>query len=206
LYYPSTVSVGKAGDTIVVNLVSGSQTELYFTGAVYYAGTIGAHRVLWLTDGYKKLVDSLWAPAYRKTRAKSILEDALDTAGITDYTITVPDIEIKRFSTHALPVKETLDLLIKALEAHGVNGLSYFFDRNNTFRFGRIDDATLNEGPAVSLETKKDIIKRWPGCIQTLPVPVRHSEYITIDGQSVLTLNTELRVSRKTSRMNIWVV
>ncbi|MDR0710369.1 MAG: hypothetical protein LBF77_09915 [Spirochaetaceae bacterium] len=205
LSYPSEFTGGNAGETITVSLVSGEVTMLLFTGEIYDAKSHGAYRDLALTDGYKKLCDTLFNPAYRKEQAKVIVEDALGAAGIGEQKITVPPVKVARFSLVSSPVKICFDLLIKALEEHGCHGLRYFFDAENTFRFGSLDDTAINEGEAVSLETAKSIIRTGAGWVETLPLPVRHSQEVTIDDIPMKTYRTDLLVSQDRSRLRLWV-
>jgi hypothetical protein len=205
LSYPADVTVGSAGNPITVSLLSGEDTMILFTGEIYDAKVHGAYRDLRLTDGYKKLCDTLFNPAYRKEQAKAIVEDALGAAGIADKKITVPPVELARFSLVSSPVKICFDLLIKALEEHGHHGLRYFFDAENVFRFGTLEDTAVNEGDAVTLETAKNIIRTGSGWVETLPLPIRHSQEVTIDGVAMKTYRTSLRVSRAESRLRLWV-
>ncbi|MDR1128202.1 MAG: hypothetical protein LBL20_02730 [Treponema sp.] len=204
LSYPAGVTEGNAGESVTVSLVSGESTMLLFTGEVYDAKVHGAYRDLALTDGYKKLCDTLFNPAYRKEQAQVIVEDALGAAGIGERKITVPPVELARFSLISSPVKICLDLVIKALEEHGHHGLRYFFDAENVFRFGTLEDTAMNEGDAVSLETAKSVIRTGAGWVETLPVPVRHSQDITVDGVPLKTIRTDLMVSRDRSRIRLW--
>jgi hypothetical protein len=205
LAYPSDVTGGNAGDPITVSLLSGDTSMLLFTGEIYDAGDHGAYRDLALTDGYKKLCDTLFNPAYRKEQAQVIIEDALGAAGIGEQKITVPPVELARFSLISSPVKICLDLLIKALEEHGYHGLRYFFDAENVFRFGTLEDTAINEGDAVSLETAKTIIRTGAGWVETLPLPLRHSQDVTIDNTPMKTYRTDLLVSQDNSRLRLWV-
>jgi hypothetical protein len=205
LSYASDAAEGNAGDPVTVSLLSGESTMLLFTGEVYDAKVHGAYRDLLLTDGYKKLVDTLFNPAYRKEKAPVIIEDALGTAGIGEKKITVPPVELARFSLVSSPVKLCFDVLIKALEEHGYHGLRYFFDAENVFRFGTLEDTAINEGEAVSLETAKTVIRTGEGWIETLPLPVRHSQEVTIDKIPMKTYRTDLLVSQERSRLRLWV-
>jgi uncharacterized protein (DUF1684 family) len=205
LSYPLEVTEGNAGDPITVSLLSGESTMLLFTGEVYDAAPHGAYRDLALTDGYKKLCGTLFNPAYRKEQAPVIVEDALGAAGIGEKKITVPPVELARFSLVSSPVTICFDLVIKALEEHSFHGLRYFFDAENTFRFGTLEDTAVNEGDAVNLETAKTIIRTGAGWVETLPLPVRHSQDITIDGRPLKTYRTDLLVSRVRSRIRLWV-
>jgi hypothetical protein len=205
LSYPAGVTEGNAGDPVTVSLLSGETTMLLFTGEVYDAGLHGAYRDLALTDGYKKLCDTLFNPAYRKEQARVIVEDALGEAGIGERNITVPPVKLARFSMPSSPVRICFNVLIKALEEHGCHGLRYFFDAENVFRFGTLEDTAINEGEGVNLETAKTVIRTGPGWVETLPLPVRHSQGLTIDGVPVRTIRTDLTVSRDRSRIRLWV-
>jgi hypothetical protein len=141
--------------------------------------------------------------AYRKETAKGILQDTLDTADITNTAITCP--MVTRFSTDSISADMCIDLLIRALEPHGVNGLRFFFDAENTFHFGTGTDTGKNEGAVITFVTGKNIVKRGEGWVETLPLPLRHSQTLTIDGLLVETIRTELTVSQRRSRLVAWV-
>ena len=205
LLYPADVESGAAGDTIEINLVSGEERSRYFTGVILDANTHGAHKKLSLTDGYKKLFDASFTPAYRKEKAKVILDDMLTAAGIENKKITCPDIELARFSLDTVAVEHCIKLLIDALGNHGITNIRYFFDAENTFRFGSTADSGKNEGEALNFETKKNIIAKGRGWIETLPVPLRHSQAVTVDGKALITYRTELLVSQAKSRIRFWV-
>jgi hypothetical protein len=98
-----------------------------------------------------------------------------------------------------------VDLLIRALEQHGIQDLRYFFDADNVFHFGTGEDTGKNEGAEITLATGKNIVKRGEGWVETLPLPVRHSQSLTIDGTPVETIRTELTVSQRRSRLVLWV-
>jgi hypothetical protein len=205
LVYPSDTDVGAIDDKITVSLTSGDKTDLYFTGTVYSVNTHGAHRELLLTDSYKKLCDTEAAAAYRKEKAASILEDILGAAEIAEKSITCPDVELARFSTQTITARHCIDLLVDALGEHGEKGLAYFFDEKDTFHFGKAEDTGGNEGDAFSFETGKNILRSGSGWIEVLPCPVRHTWAITIDGKEMVTVRTDLTVSRSLSRLILWV-
>jgi hypothetical protein len=205
LLYPADSDVGSVDDEVTVSLVSGDDTILYFTGKVYSANVHGSYRELLLTDSYKKLCDAKYAAAYRKEKASTILDDILGAADITEKTITCPDVELARFSTQTISAHMCIDLLIDALKEHGAEGLCYFFDEKDTFHFGTAEDTGKNEGEAFAFETGKDILRTGTGWIEVLPRPIRHTQSLTIDGKELLTVRTDLRVSRKASRLTLWV-
>jgi hypothetical protein len=205
LLYPADSDVGSVDDEVTVSLVSDDAAILYFTGKVYSANVHDSYRELLLTDSYKKLCDAKYAAAYRKEKASTILDDILGAADITEKSITCPDVELARFSTQTIPARMCIDLLIDALKEHGAEGLCYFFDEKNTFHFGTAKDTGKNEGEAFAFETGKDILRTGTGWIEVLPRPIRHTQDLTIDGKELLTVRTDLRVSRKSSRLMLWV-
>jgi hypothetical protein len=205
LSYPADVPAGETGDPVTVSLSAGGAESLLFTGEVCGANTRGAERDLFLTDGYRNLCTAFVTPAYRKEKASVILQDALDTSGITDAAATCPDVTLHRFSTERITADRCIRLLIHALGEYGETGLRYFFDAENVFRFGTSADTGTNPGPDITLETGKNIIERGDGRIEILPAPVRHSRTITVDGAVLETVRTELIVSQRNSRLTLWV-
>lgn len=205
LRYPQDAIVGKTHDPVTVTLMVPGEQYLLFTGEIFSTGIHGAIRDLSLTDGYKKLCDTLVISAYRKETAKVILQDILEQAGITKTAITCPSVEMARFSTEKIPADACIALLIKALEEHGHHGLRYFFDEENTFRFGTESDTGKNEGAAYEFETGKNILKKGDGWIEVLPLPIRHSQAITVDGTRMLPFRTDLSVTARSSRLILWV-
>jgi hypothetical protein len=205
LSYPSDLEAGFAGDEIVITLVAEDEEHLLFTGVVCDAKTHGAYRDLELTDGYKKLCDTLITPAYRKETAPVILQDTLDAAGISGAKTTCPSVTLHRFSTRNITADRCIQLLVHALGEFGENGLRYFFDAENVFRFGRFGDTGKNEGPDVTLKTGTDIIRKGDGWVEILPRPIRHSQAVTVDGIRLETIRTELLVSQRSSRLILWL-
>jgi hypothetical protein len=205
LSYPADVPDGNAGDDIVISLVADETESLLFTGKIYNAKTHGAYRDLDLTDGYKLLCDTLVTPAYRKETAKVILQDTLDAAGIGDVKITCPAATLDRFSARSITAGRCLQLLVHALGEYNETGLRYFFDAENIFRFGRYEDTGKNEGPEIILEAGKNIIRTGDGRVEILPMPVRHSQAVTVNGTALKTIRTELVVSQTMSRLVLWV-
>jgi hypothetical protein len=204
LLYPSASAAAAPDDTVTVSLSEGDGEQLYFTGAVFYAAPRGEYLDMELVDGYAKLRKTPVNPAYRKERASVILGDTLDAAGITGGKITCPDVTLHRFSTVSIPASECLALLIDALKSYGHTGIRYFFDRENTFRFGTSGDTAKEEGERYVLETGKNILRSGPGWVEILPLPIRHSREITVDGKTLVTYRTSLTVSRERSRLKIW--
>ncbi|GHT56838.1 hypothetical protein AGMMS50268_13270 [Spirochaetia bacterium] len=205
LSYPQDVAAGKAHDPLTVSLTLTDERYLLFTGEIFSVGIHGAFRELDLTDGYKKLCDTRIINAYRKETAKVILQDALDQAGIEKTKITCPSVEIARFSTEKIPADISITLLIKTLEEHGHAGLRFFFDDEDYFRFGTADDTGKNEGITFEFETGKNIFKKGDGWIEVLPLPIRHSQEVTVDGVKLIPFRTDLSVSASRSRLVLWL-
>jgi hypothetical protein len=204
LAYPHDTVVGAVSDPVTVFLLIDGEPVRYFTGTVYKIYEEGKLQVLELTDGYKKLCDTMVTPAYRKETAKAILQDALDAAGITETKVSCPAVTVGRFSTVSISAARCITLLIKVLEEHGVLGLRYFFDEQDVFHFGTGVDTGKNEGEAVAFESGKDILSKEDGYIEVLPYPIRHSQSITIDEVTMATVRTDLIVSRQRSRLTLW--
>jgi hypothetical protein len=205
LSYVKNSTVGAQEDTIRVSLAFEEETACYITGTVYKVYDEGKNRVLALTDGYQKLCDTMVTPAYRRERARRILQDTLDAAGIKDTAISCPDVEVGRFSTMNINGARCITLLIKSLEEHGYKRLRYFFDAENVFHFGTGEDTGRNEGETVAFKSGKNIITKGDGYIEVLPLPIRHSQKITVDGIAMETIRTDLVVSRYRSRLTLWV-
>jgi hypothetical protein len=205
LSYPQDAASGNTHDPVTVSLTVSDERYLLFTGEIFSVGIHGAFRDLDLTDGYKKLCDTRIINAYRKEMAKVILQDALDQAGIKKTKITCPSVEVARFSTDKITADNSITLLIKALEEHGCTGLRFFFDEEDTFRFGTADDTGKNDGAAFEFETGKNILKKGDGWIEILPLPIRHSQEVTVDGVKLIPFRTDLHVSGIHSRLVLWL-
>jgi hypothetical protein len=205
LRYPPDVETGKVGDPVTVELSFDEEKHLLFTGKIYSAGIHGTYRDLALTDGYKKLCDTAVIAAYRKESSKVILQDTLDEAGIGKTAVTCPAVEVARFSTEKIPADMCIGLLIKALEEHGHTGLRFFFDAEDTFRFGTANDTGKNGGPVFEFQAGKNILKKGEGFIEVLPLPIRHSQTVAVDGAELVTHRTALLVSGTRSRLKLWL-
>jgi hypothetical protein len=153
----------------------------------------------------KKLCDTAIAAAYRKETAQVILQDTLDAAGIVRTAVTCPAVEIGRFSTEKIPADMHVRHLIKALEEHGHMGLRFFFDAEDVFHFGTAADTGKNEGAVFAFETGKNILKTREGVIEVLPLPIRHSQKVTVDGAELITTRTDLTVAGSRSRLVLWL-
>jgi hypothetical protein len=179
--------------------------HLLFTGSIYAVGARGAYRVLHLTDSYHALMSIHVTPAYRKETARAILQDILTNAEITKTSITCPNITLARFSAGTIPASECIAMLINALEEHGHIGLRYFFDAGDTFRFGTIQNTGKNDGEIYNFRTGRNILKKADGHIEILPLPIRHSQSVTVDGKEYMTRRTELIISGSRSSLIIWL-
>jgi hypothetical protein len=205
LLYPADAGVGNVDDEITVSLVADDITHLYFTGKICSANVHGKYRELLLADGFQKLCRTDYAAAYRKEKAANILDDILGAAGITEKSITCPDVELARFSTQTIPARMCISLLVGALKEHGAEELNYFFDEKDIFHFGTADDSGKNEGETFSFETGKNILRSGSGWIEVLPCPIRHSQAVTVNEKSLVTVRTDLTVSRKATRLVLWL-
>jgi len=205
LRFASDSGIGNKGDKVTVNVSYSDYDALLFTGEIYDAAIHGAYRNLALTDGYKKLCDTNIVAAYRKEMANIILQDTLDAAGISETAITCPEVEIARFSTQEIPAEKVIVTLIKALEEHGYTGFRFFFDDKNVFHFGTHEDTGKNEGEDFSFETGRTIFKKDVGKIEVLPLPIRHTQDVTVDGVQLVTSRTDLYLSGRNSRLSLWL-
>ena len=201
LYFPFDTKEGKKDDTVKVYLADKEKRDLYFTGTVHHATEIDSYRKLFLTDGYWKLCHTSFTASYRKEKASVIIDDILEAAGISEKSVTVPDIELARFSTQPVRASLVLDMLIDALKAHGAKELCYFFDEKDCFHFGTKKDTGKNTGDTFRFDSKESILSRGADWIEVLPVPIRHSMTVTVDGVSMETIRTELTVTEKASRL-----
>jgi hypothetical protein len=205
LVYPSDTETGSVGDEVRVSLSTSESTDLYFTGTIYSVSIHGARRELLLTDSYKKLCDSTFTASYRKEKATYILEDMLGAAKITQKSITCPEVELARFSTRTIAVRNGLDLVIDALKEHGSERLTYFFDEKDVFHFGTREDTGRNEGILYQFETARNILRSGSGWIEVLPYPIRHTQEIKINDKSTITIRTDVTISHGLSRLCLWV-
>jgi hypothetical protein len=205
LVYPSYAETGTVDDEVRVSLSTGESTDLYFTGTIYSVSVHGARRELLLTDSYKKLCDNTFTASYRKEKATYILEDMLGAAEITQKSITCPDVELARFSTRTIAVRNGLDLIVDALKEYGFKNLTYFFDEKDIFHFGTREDTGRNEGILYEFETARNILRSSSGWIEVLPHPIRHTQEVQINNKSMVTIRTDLTISRGLSRLCLWV-
>ena len=201
LLYPMESGVGNRGDTIAVSLITDDKTALYYTGTIYSIPEYGKYRELQLTDSAYKLLNIDFDAAYRREKASVILSDILDAAGIKERAITCPDVELARFSPVTVPAWYCITYLIEALKEHGAKNLTYFFDEKDIFRFGTLEDTGKNEGEAESFESGKNIFRSGEDWIEVLPRPIRHSQTVTVNGKERITVETDLTVSQKHTRL-----
>ena len=205
LQFPAETGIGNKDDKVTVSLSYGEEEYLLFTGEIYGAAIHGAYRDLSLTDDYKKLCDTKIIAAYRKEMASVILQDTLDAAGVTETSITCPAVEIARFSTQEIPAEKIIVDLIKALEEHGFTGLRFFFDEKDVFHFGTSQDTGKNEGENFVFETGKNILKKGDGKIEVLPLPIRHTQDVTVDDTPLVTFRTDIYVAGNYSKLSLWL-
>jgi len=205
LQFPADETKGNDGDKVIVNMAIGTEEYLLFTGEIYSTDINAKHRDILLTDGYKKLCDTPIIAAYRKEQAGVILQDTLDSSGISETAITCPSVLIHRFSTKQIPAEYIIKLLIKALEEHNHMGLRFFFDEKDIFHFGTDADSGKNEGNVFEFETGKNIINRGEDWIEVLPLPIRHTQKVNVDGAVLVTRRTDLNVTGNNSKLKLWL-
>lgn len=205
LHFPTGSKDGKKGDSIKVYIADKESKDLYFTGTVYNATEIDNYRKLFLTDGYWKLCHTSFTASYRKEKASSIVSDVLDAAGVSEKSVTVPDVELARFSTKELSAHLVLDILLDALKEHGARDITYFFDEKDCFHFGTPKDTGKNTGKTFCFNTKETIFSHSADWIETLPSPIRHSMKVTVDGVSKEVIRTDLTVQEGVSRLILHV-
>jgi len=205
LQFPADETKGKSGDLVTVNMSLGDEEYLLFTGEIFSASISAKHRILSLTDGYKKLCDTPIIAAYRKEQASVILQDTLDSSGIGDKSVTCPSALIHRFSTKKIPAEYIIRLLIKALEEHSHMGLRFFFDEKDKFHFGTDADTGKNDGNVFEFETEKNIFRKGEGWIEAFPMPIRHTQEVKVDGATLVTRRTSLEIAGKNSRLKLWL-
>ena len=203
LEFPGDAGIGEKGDPVSVHLSDGSGRNLLFTGEVLSAHASDGILALRLADGHAKLCRTAVTAAYRNETAAAILGDALDAAGIGARAISCPAVEVARFSTGTVPADRLIGLLIKALEEHGHRGLRFFFDESDTFRFGTSKDSGRNEGGTFEFRTGRDILARGEDWIEVLPLPIRHSMTVVVDGRGSRIRRTDLRLSGSRSRLRL---
>ena len=169
LHFPAGSKDGKKGDTIKVYIADKESKDLYFTGTVYKATEIDNYRKLFLTDGYWKLCHTSFTASYRKEKASSIVSDVLDAAGVSEKSVTIPDVELARFSTKELSAHLVLDILLDALEEHGTKILPISSMKRTAFILGRQKTPERTQGKhSASIQKKRFFhiapigLKRFP--------------------------------------------
>ncbi|MDR3019895.1 MAG: hypothetical protein LBU66_03210 [Treponema sp.] len=205
LVFSADSGVGESGDQVKIFLSLDGKEHLLFTGNIMTAGIGGAYRNLVLSDGFSKLIKTSVVAAYRKETAKAILQDTLDGAGIDKTAITCPDVEIARFSTEKISAYLCIKLLVKTLEEHGYTGFRFFFDNEDVFRFGTINDTGKNDGAVYEFTTGKNILKKNDNRIEALPLPIRHSQEVMVDGVKLIVSRTAFTISGLHSRLALFL-
>lgn len=190
---------GKAGDSVIVTL----NDVILFTGEILNVSRIGQYQRHTLTDGGNLLCAASITPAYRKEAASSILSDILDTAGIERKKITVPDVELSRFSSPGISCYTALVRLVETLQEHGYPGLRFFFDADNTFLFGTFADTAKNTDTEYTFSDTTNILAHGKNGIEVFPLPIRHSQVIIINDEKRKTTRTELTCAYPRSRLHI---
>ncbi len=195
-----TLSVyGKAGEQILITL----DDAVLFTGEILNVSRVGQYQRHTLSDGCNRLCVHCILPAYRKESASRILSDILDTAGIDTKVMTVPDVVLSRFSSPRISCYTAIVQLVEALGEYGHTDIRFFFDAENRLRFGTFADTAKNTDDEYSFTSNKNIISHRKHIIETFPLPLRHSQIISINGEKRKTIRTELTYAYKKSRLFI---
>lgn len=205
LEYSNDFNKAKPDDSIQVTLSYGQKTYRIFSGHIFRISNERQKTVLHLIDGFVKLWTVICTVSYRKEKAKVILTDIIQKAGLQDTEITCPDVEFARFSTQQIPVSEIIKKIIETLKNYGYQRVfRFFFDTTNTFRFGTLADTGKNPGERFAFETGVNIIEKGDSRFQSIALPIRHSQEIEVDKKSIIPNRTKLIISKRESRITIW--
>ena len=194
----------KQGDVIKITLYLNNKTYTLFTGLIFKITYEYNKTTLHLIDGFLDLCNTRQSLSYRKEKALNILNDILEKAGVAECEITCPDVIFERFVS-SVPANEIIKEIIETLKSYGQDEkYRFFFDTNNVFRFGTLDDTGINPGERFVLKSGVNIITKKGNCITTMPLPIRHSQEIEVDGKSFIPYRTEMIIGSKASRIKIW--
>ncbi|MBN2536375.1 MAG: hypothetical protein JXB88_26060 [Spirochaetales bacterium] len=205
LVYPGNISPGNPHDSVVITLIYNTDTYRLFSGYIFKISKQKQKTVLHLSDGFEKLWATVLAVSYRKENARVILNDIIQKAGLTNVQIACPVVEFARFSTLQIPVSEIIRKIIETLKSYGYDyEYRFFFDADNTFRFGTLSDTGINPGERFAFETGVNIIEKGDSRFQTVALPIRHSQEIEVNKKTIIPHRTSLVISRTESRIMIW--
>jgi hypothetical protein len=192
-------------DEIEVYLGYTNQSEWkVFTGWIECFYESSNMKVAVLRDGTKKFWVDKILESYRKEKAKNILDDCLALSGVNDKKVTMLDVEFARYLLNNQTNNDICEGIIASLYSHGEDKkLQYFFDQNNTFHFGSIEDTGVNESEKFSFD-EKNILRKLKQGFETFALPVRHSQKITVNNEEKTTTKTLLNIFPKNSYSEIY--
>lgn len=167
-----------------------------YKGFINYIDIITDGIVYNLKEGNRKFYNSSFGESYRNEKAKYILQDILDFSKISKTEIECPDVEIERILFNNICPIFAIEQLIKTIYCYSREKvLKFFFDKDNVFRFGSIDDKAVNKNDLFDIKTG-NITKRYlSNTILTLPLPVRHSQKVKVEDKEVNVLATAMNIS-----------
>jgi hypothetical protein len=104
-----------------------------------------------------------------------------------------------------MKIIHAVNLLALTIESYGDFGsLEFYFDENNTFRFGKKDEI-MKSGIIYQFQEDTDIHEYLIDGIKTFALPIRHSQTIEINDKVYITRRTILHVEAKNSYTEIHV-
>ncbi|MBN2546572.1 MAG: hypothetical protein JXB50_12300 [Spirochaetes bacterium] len=161
-------------------------------------------KVIILKDGNTDFWGTKILESYRKEKAKNILNDCLEKCKIDDTKITIPEVEFDRFLICDSASNNVCRNIIETLYSYGTDKeLQYFFDENNVFHFGSIEDTGKNEGEAFNFD-ETNVLKYHENGFETFALPVRHSQKIKLNDSEIMTLKTVLTVMPKNTKLEVY--
>lgn len=192
-------------DNVTVKLCDTSDTPnewTIFTGWVenFY---IDNYLIVFCKNANTFALSKQIAENYTNERAKNIITDLLNIINITSYKVTLPDITLD-FVAHGTFCK-ILNEFIEALYLYGVeNEIHYFFDHNNIFRLGTINDVAIHDYSKIFNLDNTFIFHNLENGIQIIPLPIKHSQKVIYNNQEIWTTRTNLVVYPKYSYMEVY--
>jgi hypothetical protein len=204
IQFPADTETGKQGEEITIRFALDEKEHLLYTGEIFTAQVYEAYRDLRLVNSMYKLILTNQTLAYRKETAKTILQDIVDAAGIKKSSITCPSVEIARFSTNNIPSHSCIYCLIDTLAEHGHPGLRFYFDSEDIFHFGTIEDTEKNDA-VYEFTTGQNIFRKMDNKIEVLPLPIRQSQTVSVDGEQRIVSRSHLAISGSHSRLTLWL-
>lgn len=189
-------------DNVTVKLCDTLNEWTIFTGWVdhFY---IDNYLIVFCKNANSFALSKQICESYTHEKIKNIVLDLLNIINITSYKVTLPDITLD-FVAYGTFCK-ILNELIEALYLYGVeNEIHYFFDHNNTFRFGTINDVAIHDYSKIFNLDNTFIFHNLENGIQTIPLPIKHSQKVIYHNQEIFTTRTNLVVYPKYSYMEVY--